>query len=151
MAQCFNERTGFVLEYDSVCGRWLIFVVSFAIVLILHAMPFPWMAKKVNLLIASYIFYAAWNPPFVILLWLSTVVDWFAARGLARADQDWKRRLDADLRRCQPWDSWLLQVRPLPRRKLRPRGSIGWVEIQPSAIQYQEIREDSKGILCLGA
>ena len=48
----------------------LIFVVFFAIVLILHAMPLPWRAKKINLLIASYIFYAAWNPPFVILLWL---------------------------------------------------------------------------------
>jgi alginate O-acetyltransferase complex protein AlgI len=70
----------------------LIFVVFFAIVLILHAMPIPWRAKKINLLIASYIFYAAWNPPFVILLWLSTVVDWFAARGLARRDQQWKRR-----------------------------------------------------------
>jgi alginate O-acetyltransferase complex protein AlgI len=70
----------------------LIFVVFFSIVLILHAMPFSWRAKKVNLLIASYIFYAAWNPPFVILLWLSTVVDWFAARGRAQADQQWKRR-----------------------------------------------------------
>jgi alginate O-acetyltransferase complex protein AlgI len=61
----------------------LIFAVFFAIVLFLHAMPFSWRTKKINLLIASYIFYAAWNPPFVILLWLSTVVDWFAARGLA--------------------------------------------------------------------
>src|SRR5258705_8655365 len=70
----------------------LVFVVFFAIVLILHSMPFPWKVKKVNLLVASYIFYAAWNLPFVILLWLSTVVDWFAARGLAEADQQWKRR-----------------------------------------------------------
>jgi alginate O-acetyltransferase complex protein AlgI len=70
----------------------LVFVVFFAIVLILHSLPFSWKVKKVNLLIASYIFYAAWNPPFVILLWLSTVVDWFAARGLAEADQQWKRR-----------------------------------------------------------
>jgi alginate O-acetyltransferase complex protein AlgI len=58
----------------------LIFVIFFAVVLLLHSMPLPWRAKKINLLIASYIFYAAWNPPFVILLWLSTVVDWFAAR-----------------------------------------------------------------------
>jgi alginate O-acetyltransferase complex protein AlgI len=71
----------------------LIFAVFFAIVLIVHALPLPWTAKKTNLLIASYIFYAAWNPPFVILLWVSTVVDWFAARGLAAADQQWKRRL----------------------------------------------------------
>jgi D-alanyl-lipoteichoic acid acyltransferase DltB (MBOAT superfamily) len=70
----------------------LIFVVFFSIVLILHAMPFSWRAKKINLLIANYIFYAAWNPPFVILLWVSTVVDWFAARGLAQADDPWKRR-----------------------------------------------------------
>ena len=70
----------------------LIFVVFFAIVLILHSLPFSWKVKKLNLLIASYIFYAAWNPPFVILLWLSTVVDWFAARGLAEAKEQWKRR-----------------------------------------------------------
>lgn len=70
----------------------LVFVAFFAVVLMLHAMPFSWRAKKVNLLIASYIFYAAWNPPFVLLLWLSTVVDWFAARGLAGAEQQWKRR-----------------------------------------------------------
>src|SRR5271163_3429154 len=70
----------------------LVFVLFFAIVLILHSMPFSWRVKKINLLIASYIFYAAWNPPFVILLWVSTVVDWFAARGLAQADEPWKRR-----------------------------------------------------------
>src|SRR6201987_4707030 len=68
------------------------FIVFFAIMLILHNLPFSWKTKKINLLIASYIFYAAWNPPFVILLWLSTVVDWFAARGLARAEEPWKRR-----------------------------------------------------------
>lgn len=48
-------------------------------VLVLHSMPFNWTTKKVNLLIASYVFYAAWNPPFVVLLWVSTVVDWSAA------------------------------------------------------------------------
>lgn len=30
-------------------------------------------------------FYAAWNPPFVILLWLSTLVDWWAGKWLAEA------------------------------------------------------------------
>ncbi len=51
----------------------LTFVVFFALVLALHAMPFGWTTKKINLLVASYLFYAAWNPPFVILLWVSTV------------------------------------------------------------------------------
>src|SRR5215472_16543724 len=55
-------------------------------------MPFSWAMKKINLLIASYIFYAAWNPPFVILLWISTVVDWWAAKGLVRAERPAARR-----------------------------------------------------------
>jgi alginate O-acetyltransferase complex protein AlgI len=70
----------------------LAFVAFFGIVLALHALPIPWTARKVNLLIASYIFYAAWNPPFVILLWVSTVVDWFAAQGLVRAVRPAARR-----------------------------------------------------------
>src|SRR6476661_6075538 len=58
----------------------LTFVVFFAIVMALHHAPlFSWHQKKINLLIASYLFYAAWNPPFVVLLWISTVVDWWAA------------------------------------------------------------------------
>src|SRR5260370_16570357 len=55
-------------------------------------MPFRWTAKKINLLLASYIFYAAWNPPFVILLWISTIVDWIAAQQLVRAENAWARR-----------------------------------------------------------
>ncbi len=58
----------------------LTFVLFFAIVLLLHNLPFPWSVKKFNLLIASYLFYAAWNPPFILLLWASTVVDWLVAR-----------------------------------------------------------------------
>ena len=47
----------------------LTFLVFFAIVMALHYAPFfSWHQKKINLMIASYLFYAAWNPPFVILL-----------------------------------------------------------------------------------
>ena len=61
----------------------LTFLVFFAVLLVLHHLPFlSWRAKKVNLLIASYVFYAAWNPPFILLLWASTIVDWFIARGI---------------------------------------------------------------------
>src|SRR6187455_2634449 len=70
----------------------LTFIVFFACVLALHALPLPWTAKKVNLLVASYLFYAAWNPPFVILLWISTVVDWYAAQALVRAQGKHARR-----------------------------------------------------------
>jgi alginate O-acetyltransferase complex protein AlgI len=70
----------------------LTFMAFFAVVLVLHAMPFSWHTKKLNLLIASYLFYAAWNPPFVILLWISTVVDWFAAQKLVHAHRQLVRR-----------------------------------------------------------
>ena len=70
----------------------LTFIVFFAIVLALHNLPLPWRAKKTNLLVASYIFYAVWNPPFVLLLWGSTVLDWFAARRLYEAEGRGARR-----------------------------------------------------------
>lgn len=70
----------------------LTFLLFFAIVMVLHNLPFSWTVKKINLMIASYIFYAAWNPPFVILLWLTTVVDWFVAQAIARTEAPSKRR-----------------------------------------------------------
>jgi alginate O-acetyltransferase complex protein AlgI len=69
------------------------FVAFFAIMLILHNLPISWKAKKVNLLIASYVFYAAWNPPFILLLWLSTVVDFFVGRALYTQPNKHKRKL----------------------------------------------------------
>ena len=70
----------------------LLFFAFFAVVLALHSSPLPWRVKKTNLLVASYLFYAAWNPPFVILLWVSTVVDWFAAQALVKSEKPWARR-----------------------------------------------------------
>ena len=52
------------------------FIIFFIVVVSIHYLPLKWKIKKVHLLLASYVFYAAWNPPFVILLWISTVVDW---------------------------------------------------------------------------
>ena len=69
------------------------FIVFFALILLLHNMPFSWKTKKVNLLLASYIFYAAWNPPFILLLWLSTVVDFFVGRLLYQEENPVKKKL----------------------------------------------------------
>src|SRR6266496_4948257 len=69
------------------------FIAFFTVMLILHNLPFPWKIKKINLLIASYIFYAAWNPPFILLLWLSTVVDFFVGRALYTQENKHKKRL----------------------------------------------------------
>ncbi|MDX1507854.1 MAG: MBOAT family O-acyltransferase [Woeseiaceae bacterium] len=70
----------------------LIFLIFFAVVLALHSLPLSWKFKKTNLLLASYIFYAAWNPPFVILLWISTATDWFAAKRM-QGSEGAKRRM----------------------------------------------------------
>ena len=71
----------------------LSFVLFFFIVLALHYFPFSWRIKKYNLLIASYLFYAAWNPPFVILLWISTIVDWHVANWIFNEQKQNKRRI----------------------------------------------------------
>ncbi len=70
----------------------LTFVAFFAVVLVLHRLPLSWRTKKLNLLIASYLFYAAWSPPFVVLLWLSTLVDWVVARKIHASDNPNRRR-----------------------------------------------------------
>ena len=45
-----------------------IFILFFGLLLLLHHLPLSWKVKKTNLLLASYLFYAVWNPPFIILL-----------------------------------------------------------------------------------
>jgi D-alanyl-lipoteichoic acid acyltransferase DltB (MBOAT superfamily) len=70
----------------------LTFVVFFAIVLLLHNLPLPWSIRKWNLLVASYLFYAAWNPPFLLLLCASTGVDWLVARQIHRQETPERRK-----------------------------------------------------------
>ncbi len=71
----------------------LTFIVFFVLVLALHNAPLSWTTKKANLLIASYLFYAAWNPPFVVLLWISTVIDWHVAKKLFVEQAQNRRRM----------------------------------------------------------
>jgi alginate O-acetyltransferase complex protein AlgI len=68
------------------------FVVFFVVVLALHNAPLSWRTKKINLLLGSYLFYALWNPPFILLLWLSTVVDFYMARLIADENRPARRK-----------------------------------------------------------
>ena len=70
----------------------LSFLLFFLVVLAAYQLPLPWAWRKGLLLAFSYAFYAAWNPPFVVLIWISTLVDWFAARGIARTSTPGLRR-----------------------------------------------------------
>ena len=45
-----------------------------------------WRARRLLLLAASYVFYIAWNPPFVLLLIGSTLLDHWAARRIDATD-----------------------------------------------------------------
>lgn len=59
------------MRFDSVE-----FWAFFAVVLVLHRLlPF----RRVLLVLASYAFYASWNPPFVLLLLYSSVLDYAVA------------------------------------------------------------------------
>lgn len=72
----------------------LSFVVFLVIVLALYYTKLlNWTGKKRMLLFASYVFYGLWNPPLVILLWISTAVDWVAGKKLATEDNQRKRKL----------------------------------------------------------
>ncbi|CAN5910584.1 MBOAT family protein [soil metagenome] len=71
----------------------LTFLVFFAVVIGLWYAIESWPARKGMLLVASYAFYAAWNPPFILILWLSTVVDWYVARWLYAATRPSRRKL----------------------------------------------------------
>ena len=71
----------------------VVFMLFFMVVICVHYLPIAWKFKKIHLLLASYFFYAAWNPPFVILLWVSTCVDWFAAQAMYRQQAKGRRRL----------------------------------------------------------
>lgn len=70
-----------------------LFACFFALVLAVHYAPLGWTVRKLALLVFSYVFYAAWDPAFVVLLWGSTVVDWFVAAAMVRTAHPRARKL----------------------------------------------------------
>jgi alginate O-acetyltransferase complex protein AlgI len=72
-------------------NSWTFLLFFLAVFSLYQATP-GWTAKKSVLLLASYLFYAAWNPPYIGILVLSTVVDWWLARRIARAVDPPRRR-----------------------------------------------------------
>ncbi len=69
------------------------FLFFFPCVLLGYALLYrSWKARKVLLLVSSYLFYMAWNPPFALLLVGSTFLDYIAARAMERTDRNSLRR-----------------------------------------------------------
>lgn len=60
----------------------LSFLVFFSIVFPLYLALPRWSWRKSFLLAASYVFYAAWNPAYTVILAFSTCLDWLLARSI---------------------------------------------------------------------
>ncbi|MFO1381851.1 MAG: MBOAT family O-acyltransferase [Chitinivorax sp.] len=71
----------------------LTFAAFFTVLLLLYTLIGSWVWRKRLLLVGSYLFYAAWNPPYVAILAFSTVMDWWLARRLASAEAPATRKL----------------------------------------------------------
>ena len=63
----------------------LIFVVFYIVVTTLYWSFRGWELRKNLLVVASYIFYGAWNPPFAALLFTTTAMDFWLGRQIAKA------------------------------------------------------------------
>ena len=70
----------------------LTFVVFFAIVVTAYWSIRSWTARKNFLVVASYVFYGAWNPPFAALLFSTTAMDFWLGRRMAKAKGHRSRR-----------------------------------------------------------
>ena len=69
------------------------FVIFLPLVLIV-CFSLPWRWQWVFLLAASYAFYMAWKPAYIVLILFSTAIDYFAGLGLgATRDPRWRRLL----------------------------------------------------------
>ncbi len=63
----------------------LTFIVFFVVVVGAYWGLRGWEARKNLLLVASYIFYGAWNPPFALLLFATTALDFYLGSRIAGA------------------------------------------------------------------
>ena len=63
----------------------LTFVVFYVVVTTLYWSFRGWQLRKNLLVVASYIFYGAWNPPFAALLFTTTAMDFWLGRQIGKA------------------------------------------------------------------
>ncbi len=70
----------------------LVFLIFLGVVLLVHHASLLWNARKWFLVMASYVFYGAWNPPFALLLMASTLIDWHLARRIGSASLPTSRK-----------------------------------------------------------
>lgn len=70
----------------------LTFIVFFTVILLAFWNLRNWELRKNLLLVASYLFYGAWNPPFALLLFATTALDFWLGERMAQAATPGSRR-----------------------------------------------------------
>ncbi|HJT46149.1 MAG TPA: hypothetical protein VJ721_07750, partial [Chthoniobacterales bacterium] len=75
----------------------LTFVVFYVIVVALYWSIGGWQSRKNLLVVASYIFYGAWNPPFAALLFSTTAMDFWLGRRISKSPNHKRRWLVASV------------------------------------------------------
>lgn len=65
------------MQFDSFS-----FLIFFLVTFTVYKFLPTWRSQKILLLVASYLFYAAWSPPLVVLIWISTLTDFIIAKRL---------------------------------------------------------------------
>lgn len=70
------------MQFDS-----LTFLLFFLLVVGCYYLVNSWNGRKWLLLLASFVFYGAWNPPFLLLLIGSAILDWYLALRMAAAHE----------------------------------------------------------------
>jgi alginate O-acetyltransferase complex protein AlgI len=71
----------------------LSFVLFLAAVFAAYRVASNWHTQKAILLYSSQLFYAAWNPPFVLLLWAITLANWCLVRLIDSEATDTRRKI----------------------------------------------------------
>src|SRR5438270_2632823 len=71
----------------------LTFVAFFLVVLSLYWSLRSWNARKNLVLVASYVFYGAWNPPFAALLFSTSALDFYLGRQMGKVHTPVERRV----------------------------------------------------------
>src|SRR5215467_7258380 len=68
---------------------WRFFVFLAVVLILFYSVPVR--ARKVLLLAASYYFYMCWNPKFILLILVLTLIDFNAALVIDRAPERWRK------------------------------------------------------------
>jgi len=70
----------------------LTFIVFFVVVVTVYWSIHSWTTRKNLLVVSSYIFYGAWNPPFAALLFSTTAMDFWLGRQIGKAPDRPRKR-----------------------------------------------------------